>query len=163
MSLDRLLRPRSVAIVGASERPSVGRTLVEALDGIGFRGDVYPVNPRYESLLGRRCYASVADLPHDVDVLAFCVNHARVLEHMRLRPEADASAELDMTYVFVASANQRVASLAARLLANELEGEELEKHLKTVRAFTPVIPIRTIDTKTRLAKRLVADGGYRFN
>jgi acetate---CoA ligase (ADP-forming) len=87
MSLDRLLHPRSIAIVGASERPSVGRTLVEALDGIGFRGDVYPVNPRYESLLGRRCYASVADLPHDVDVLAFCVNHARVLEHMQ--PAAD--------------------------------------------------------------------------
>src|SRR5678816_3248576 len=87
MSLDRLLRPRSIAILGASERPSVGRTLVGALDGIGFRGDIYPVNPRYESLLGRRCYSSVADLPRDVDVLAFCVNHARVLEHMR--PAAD--------------------------------------------------------------------------
>ena len=87
MSLDRLLRPRSIAIVGASERPSVGRTLVEALDGIGFRGAVYPINPRYETLLGRRCYASVADLPRDVDVLAFCVNHARVLEQMQ--PAAD--------------------------------------------------------------------------
>jgi len=87
MSLDRLLRPRSIAILGASERPSVGRTLVEALDGIGFRGEVYPVNPRYEVLLGRRCYPSVAELPRDVDVLAFCVNHARVLEHMR--PAAD--------------------------------------------------------------------------
>ena len=87
MPLDRLLRPRSIAILGASERPSVGRTLVEALDGIGFRGDVYPINPKYESLLGRRCYPSVADLPRDVDVLAFCVNHARVLEHMR--PAAD--------------------------------------------------------------------------
>src|SRR5437870_3375230 len=84
MPLDRLLRPRSIAIVGASERPSVGRTLLEALDGIGFRGDVYPVNPRYESLLGRRCYPSVADLPRGVDVLAFCVNHTRVLEHMQL-------------------------------------------------------------------------------
>jgi acetate---CoA ligase (ADP-forming) len=87
MPLDRLLRPRSIAILGASERPSVGRTLVEALDGIGFRGEIYPVNPRYESLLGRRCYASVSELPRDVDVLAFCVNHARVLEHMQ--PAAD--------------------------------------------------------------------------
>jgi acyl-CoA synthetase (NDP forming) len=87
MSLDRLLHPRSIAILGASERPSVGRTLVEALDGIGFRGEVYPVNPRYETLLGRRCYPAVAELPRDVDVLAFCVNHARVLEHMR--PAAD--------------------------------------------------------------------------
>jgi acetate---CoA ligase (ADP-forming) len=87
MSLDRLLRPRSIAIVGASERPSVGRTVVEALDGIGFRGEVYPINPRYESLLGRRCYPSIAELPRDVDVVAFCVNHARVLEHMQ--PAAD--------------------------------------------------------------------------
>ena len=33
---------------------------------------------------------------------------------------------------------------------------------ETVRVFTPFIPIRTIDTKTRLAKRLVADGGFTF-
>src|SRR6267378_5959529 len=92
MSLDRLLRPRSIAIVGASERPSVGRTLVEALDGIGFRGDVYPINPKYESLLGRRCYASVAELPRDVDVAAFCVNHARVLEHMQLAADRGVGA-----------------------------------------------------------------------
>src|SRR5258705_11930633 len=87
MPLDRLLRPRSIAIVGASERPSVGRPAGAAPDGMGFRGDVYPINPRYESVLGRRSYPSVADLPRDVDVLAFCVNHARVLEHMQ--PAAD--------------------------------------------------------------------------
>ncbi|HEY7539697.1 MAG TPA: acetate--CoA ligase family protein [Methylomirabilota bacterium] len=92
MSLDRLLRPRSIAIVGASERPSVGRTLVEALDGIGFRGAVYPINPRYESLLGRRCYPSIAELPRDVDVVAFCVNHARVLEHMQPAAERGVGA-----------------------------------------------------------------------
>src|SRR5207244_3913559 len=92
MPLDRLLRPRSIAIVGASERPSVGRTLVEALDGIGFRGDVYPINPKYESLLGRRCYPSVSELPSGVDVLAFCVNHARVLEHVRPAAERGVGA-----------------------------------------------------------------------
>jgi hypothetical protein len=97
-----------------------------------------------------------------IDVYAMESVTARVLEQMRLRPMADVSAELDMTYVFVASANQRVASHAARLLSNELAGDELERHLETVRAFTPFIPIRTIDTKTRLAKRLVADGGFKF-
>src|SRR5437870_13366808 len=63
MRLDALLRPRSVAILGASERPSIGRSLIEALDTIGFRGAIYPINPRYETLLGRKCYASVAELP----------------------------------------------------------------------------------------------------
>ncbi|HYB43547.1 MAG TPA: acetate--CoA ligase family protein, partial [Candidatus Methylomirabilis sp.] len=87
MRLDALLRPRSIAILGASERPSIGRTLIESLDRLGFPGPVYPVNPRYEAILGRRCYASVADLPQGVDALAFCVNRTRVLEHMR--PAAD--------------------------------------------------------------------------
>ncbi len=83
MRLDAVLRPRSIAILGASERPSIGRALIESLDTLGFQGSIYPINPRYETLLGRKCYASVAEIPRDVDVLAFCVNHARVLEHMR--------------------------------------------------------------------------------
>src|SRR2546430_365488 len=92
MRLDALLRPRSVAILGASERPSIGRSLIEALDTIGFRGAIYPINPRYETLLGRKCYASVAELPPDVDTLAICVNHARVLEHMRPAAERGVGA-----------------------------------------------------------------------
>jgi hypothetical protein len=88
---------------------------------------------------------------------------ARVLDHMRLHPQAGASAELDMVYIFVASANQRVAGRAARLLANECTGEELERHLEVVRSFTPFLPVHTIDAKTRLAKRLVADRGWRFS
>jgi alkylation response protein AidB-like acyl-CoA dehydrogenase len=98
-----------------------------------------------------------------IDVYAMESVTARVEEQMRLRPDADASAELDMSYIFVASANQRVAGLAARLLANESAGDELERHLRTLRDFTPFIPVRTIDVKTRLAKRLVADQGWRFS
>jgi acetate---CoA ligase (ADP-forming) len=60
----------------------VGRMVIEGLDRIGFSGAIYPVNPKYDRLLGRRCYPSVAELPDGVDVLAFCVNHARVLEHL---------------------------------------------------------------------------------
>jgi acyl-CoA synthetase (NDP forming) len=70
-------------VLGASERPSVGRTIVENLDRIGFPGDVHPINPRYERLLGRRCYRSIEELPDGVDVLAFCVNHERVLDGLR--------------------------------------------------------------------------------
>jgi acetate---CoA ligase (ADP-forming) len=83
LELDALLKPRSVAVLGASERPSVGRTIVENLERIGFDGDVYPINPRYETLLGRRCYRSVEELPAGVDVLAFCVGHERILDGLR--------------------------------------------------------------------------------
>ena len=72
-----------MAVLGASDRPSPGRMIIESLDRIGFPGRIYPVNPKYETLFGRPCYPSIADLPEAVDLLAVCVNHARVLEHMR--------------------------------------------------------------------------------
>ena len=83
MRLDRLLKPRSVAVLGASERPGLGKMIIDSLGTVGFAGDIYPINPKYETLFGRRCYPSIAALPHDVDCLAVCVNHERVLEHMR--------------------------------------------------------------------------------
>ena len=46
MNLDGLLRPRKIAVVGASERPSIGRAVMESLDRLGFDGDVFPVSPR---------------------------------------------------------------------------------------------------------------------
>src|SRR5262245_3205789 len=84
MRLDSLLRPRSVAILGASERPSIGRNIAESLERFGFAGAVYPINPKYETILGRPAYPSISALPGDVDAVAFCVGHTRALEHVKL-------------------------------------------------------------------------------
>lgn len=84
MQLDALLAPRSIAILGASDRPSIGRALIESLDRLEFAGQIFPINPKYESILGRRCYASVEELPGAPDVVAFCISYARVRENMEL-------------------------------------------------------------------------------
>jgi alkylation response protein AidB-like acyl-CoA dehydrogenase len=65
---------------------------------------------------------------------------------------------LAMTHVFAASANERIAGGARRLLANEVEGEELHHHLKRLDALVPHFPIRTITVKTEIAEALVAGG-----
>lgn len=83
MHLERLLNPTSVAIYGASENISPGRRIIEALDKMGFAGAVYPINPRYESVLGRRCYPAIDALPKGVDAIVFCVNHTLVMEPYR--------------------------------------------------------------------------------
>lgn len=83
MSLEALLAPRSIAILGASDRPSIGRALVESLDRLGFDGEVIPINPKYPELFGRRCYPAVDDLPRTPDVVAFCVSYARVLDGLK--------------------------------------------------------------------------------
>src|SRR5213593_1255800 len=72
-------------------------------------------------------------------------------------PREDDELRIAMTNVFTASANERVIDGARRLLVNELEGEELRRHLR-LEAVVPHFPIRTIAVKTRIAEALVARG-----
>src|SRR4051812_9763450 len=87
MILDGLLRPRKIAIVGASERPSIGRALMTSLARLGFDGEVFPINPKYSTVLGARCYASLRDVPAAPDVVAFCVATDRVLDGIKQTAE----------------------------------------------------------------------------
>jgi acyl-CoA synthetase (NDP forming) len=76
-NLDPMLGARSVAVVGASERAgSVGDHLMRQLVECGFTGDVYPVNPRYDTLHGLSCVPSLSDVgPVDHAVLAVANAH----------------------------------------------------------------------------------------
>jgi acetate---CoA ligase (ADP-forming) len=78
--LDALFRPQSIAVIGASEKPTIGRRLIASLDRLGFAGRIYPINPNYPSVLGHRCYASLAETPEAPDVAAFCIGHRLVLD-----------------------------------------------------------------------------------
>jgi acetyltransferase len=51
-SLRRLVAPSSIAILGASDRPSGALSLIHSLQRLGFEGPIYPVNPRYEAVAG---------------------------------------------------------------------------------------------------------------
>ncbi len=92
MHLSSLLSPSSVAVLGASTNPSVGRGMIETLLGFEFPGTIYPVNPKYDSILNIPCYASLSDLPAPPDVVAFCVAPSRIPENFRLLPEIGAKA-----------------------------------------------------------------------
>ena len=71
-SLDRLFRPRSIAVLGASSSPTkVGGRPVAALIRNRYEGAVYPVNPRSATIQGLPAFASVKDIPGAVD-LAIC-------------------------------------------------------------------------------------------
>lgn len=78
MRLDPLLRPRSVAVVGASPHPGPGRRVLENLLACDFPGSVYAVNPRYDSLLDRTCYRSLTSLPDRVECVVVAVGSHRV-------------------------------------------------------------------------------------
>jgi len=83
-AIDRLLRPESVAIVGASSDPAkiAGRPM-HYLRRHGFAGRIWPINPRYDRIDGARCYASVADLPGRPDAAIILVGPAHAEQYLR--------------------------------------------------------------------------------
>lgn len=91
-SVQRILAPSSVAVVGASRNPdAIGHQVVRRLIEGGFTGPVYPINPHAVSISSVRAYASLAEVPDDVDVAIICVPAETVLEvvaqcgHKRVR------------------------------------------------------------------------------
>ena len=77
--LDPLLRPRSIAVLGATEREgTVGRNALENLLKGGFEGRLFAVNPGRESVLGVPCFPSLAALPEPVEHVIFAVADTRV-------------------------------------------------------------------------------------
>lgn len=79
--MERLFRPRSIAILGASEDfvKISGRPLKFLLDK-GYAGKIFPVNPKYEKVAGLRCYPSVAEIAEPVDLAIVAVPAAAVPE-----------------------------------------------------------------------------------
>jgi acetyl coenzyme A synthetase (ADP forming)-like protein len=73
-SMAPLFSPKSVAVVGASHvRGKIGAEIFHNLVAAGFRGDLYPVNPKSAEIEGRRCFASVCDIPGEVDLAVISV------------------------------------------------------------------------------------------
>ena len=75
MSLEAALRPRSVAVIGASDNPErIGGRPVAYLKRFGFKGPIYPVNPSRTTLQDLPSFASVADLPEAPDMAVVAVS-----------------------------------------------------------------------------------------
>jgi acetate---CoA ligase (ADP-forming) len=84
MSIGRLLRPRSVAIVGASPTAgSLGAGVLANLARFRFGGDLHLVNPRYDRIGERPCIRSIPELPDGVDCAVLAIPQAHVVEAVR--------------------------------------------------------------------------------
>ena len=74
MNIDVLFNPNSVAIIGASRDPGkIGHVLLRNFLEGGFRGGVYPVNPKCDEILGLKCYLSIKNVKDDVDLAVISI------------------------------------------------------------------------------------------
>jgi len=75
---DRLIRPRSVAVIGASPNASFVTQILTSLFRYGFPGRISAVNPKYDRVLDAPCYPSLTDVPGDVDLVIVGIAHRLV-------------------------------------------------------------------------------------
>jgi len=73
-SMNRIMRPNAVAVIGASnEEGKIGNSVMKNLVNGGYQGEIYPINPKADEILDRKAFASIADVPGDIDVAVFAI------------------------------------------------------------------------------------------
>ncbi|HAF62248.1 MAG TPA: CoA-binding protein [Anaerolineaceae bacterium] len=82
--MNGLLTPKSVAIIGASSTPGkIGHTVVKNLIESEYEGSIYPVNLKADEILGIKCYASISDIPGEVDAAILTIPAKFVLDSIK--------------------------------------------------------------------------------
>jgi acetyl coenzyme A synthetase (ADP forming)-like protein len=73
-TMNRMMRPNAVAVIGASDQDGkIGNSVMKNLINGGYAGEIYPINPKADEILGKKAYKSIGDVPGEVDVAVFAV------------------------------------------------------------------------------------------
>ena len=106
----RLLRPRSIAVVGASPTPgSLGASVISNIDRMRFSGEVHLINPKRDRIGDRACLKSVEDLPSGVDVAVLAIPRSAVLETVQALIERRVGAAVIFSAGFAEGGEQGLA------------------------------------------------------
>src|SRR3989442_4892807 len=73
MDLTPLMKPTSIAVVGASQRMTRATRVVANLQRFGYRGRIFPINPKYADILGLPCYPDLASTPEPADTVVVAI------------------------------------------------------------------------------------------
>ena len=72
--MNRIMKPSAVAVIGASDSEGkIGNSVMKNIINGGYEGELYPINPKADEILGKKAYKSVGDIPEDIDVAVFAV------------------------------------------------------------------------------------------
>jgi acetyl coenzyme A synthetase (ADP forming)-like protein len=72
--MNRIMKPKSVAVIGASaEAGKIGNSVMKNLINGGYKGEIYPIHPKADEILGKKVYKSVKDVPGEIDIAVFAI------------------------------------------------------------------------------------------
>jgi acyl-CoA synthetase (NDP forming) len=105
--LDYFFYPKTVAIVGASANPSkAGNVLVNNFIRYGFKGDVFPINPKAPEILGLKTYPALRDVPVDIDLVVFALPAKIVAQTITECPQKNVKAVIVHSFGFAESGEE---------------------------------------------------------
>ena len=124
-NLDKIFKPTSVTVVGASEtRGTIGRAVMENLIRGGYEGRIIPVNPKYSKVVGINCFKSLSQVDQGVDLAVIATPISTVPEIVRECVKAGVGGAV------IFSAGGREIGDEGRALENEIEKEALKGGLR---------------------------------
>jgi acyl-CoA synthetase (NDP forming) len=127
LNLERLFHPRGVAIVGASaDLGRIGGHPVKGLKAAGYKGGIFPINPKYRELQGLRCYRDVQSIDAACDVAVIAVPAAAVAAAVRDCGKAN------IPFAIVLTAGFRESGEEGRALEEELKRAVAETGVRVV-------------------------------
>ncbi|MBI2986597.1 MAG: acetate--CoA ligase family protein [Deltaproteobacteria bacterium] len=125
--LAQFFNPRSIAIVGVSTRPgSISGQFLAYLTRFGYKGQIYPVNPRHQEVAGRPCYGRLADIPDNVDLCLI------VTPKQAVRATVVECAEKKVPYVVIPAAGFGEAGPEGAKVQEELMAIARTSHMRLV-------------------------------
>jgi acetyl coenzyme A synthetase (ADP forming)-like protein len=72
--MNRIMKPKAVAVIGASaENGKIGNSVMKNLINGGYKGEIYPIHPKADEIMGKKVYKSVKDIPGEVDIAVFAI------------------------------------------------------------------------------------------
>ena len=124
-NLDKIFKPTSVTVVGASEtRGTIGRAVMENLIQGGYEGRIIPVNPKYSKVVGINCFKSLSQVGQGIDLAVIATPISTVPEIVRGCVDAGVGGAV------IFSAGGREVGDEGRALENEIENEALKGRLR---------------------------------
>lgn len=118
-NLSQMFQPKSVAVIGASNRERrVGTTVLQNIVDGGFKGEIYPVNPKYSTLADLKCYRDVGHLPQAPDLAVICTPPSTVPDLIRELGERGTRAVVVLTSGLARETDRHGVTLQDRMLKN---------------------------------------------
>ena len=156
-NLDKFFYPGSVAVIGADRRPQgVGTIILGNLISGGFKGSIYPVNPKYDSLIDRPCYPDLDALPEPVDLVAVAAPFASTPDIIK------DCARLGVKAVLAVSGKGRENDMEQAKIAEDVRTAALSSGVRLLGPRSMGVVSTSVQLNASLVGRTPLPGGLAF-